>query len=534
MACSLVMTACSLPGQSASSEDDERTTASPSPTTLAVREPTSTKPLAQSTEATEDGYPRWSMVGVATRWPETVELSVLDFGAVPDDGQSDSAAFARAIAAARSGTGSATGPDETTVINVPAGDFVLTETLRLETGVVIRGPGHNGSLVIDLAGRDEPGIVAAGAVAGEWVPLNQDVEPGASTLEVANPGPFAVGQIVEIEQQNDAQAMNTMPEWEVDWGEGSVGELNRIVAIDDATITLASPVNGSLSTVFGVSVRPVEAIEQVGLENLTIVRRDDGYGDTVLFSYAANVWISGVHSQRTTRAHMSLNQVYRCQIDDSIVHGASDFGDGGRAYGISLARHATNCLVINSTLYDLRHAIIIQLGASGNVIAYNDARGSAGYADRQPRADLSLHGHWPQANLFEGNVFDRVVFADWWGPSGPGNTLFRSCVLVHVIVADQSNDQNLVGNVIGQGGLTIEPDISGTRLEANLQSGAGPGSGSEDTTEQPGSVDASTVPPSLWLTERPDILDGLWPPVQPELGLAACRIPASAFSPFGS
>ncbi len=459
---------------------------------------------------------RWS--NVSYEIPDAVSVgSVVDFGAVPDDGVSDSAAFARAVAAAAAA-------DAPAALDIPAGEFELTETLKLPSGVVLRGQGPATTLTIDLAGRDQPGISATGKSAGGWIRLQSDVEAGTTSIELAGQPGWRVGQVVELEQDND-QSMYTKPEWRVDWGEASIGEMGRVESVDQNRVTLSRPLLSHYRVDAGVRIRAVDAVNNVGLESLRLFRRDEGYGNTVSFSFAADVWLDEVTSRRTSRAHVALDRVLNCRIGGSVFHDATDFGDGGRAYGVSLARHTTGCAVSNNALYDLRHAIIMQLGTSGNVIAYNDARGSAGYADRQPRADLSLHGHWPQANLFEGNVFDRVVFADWWGPSGPGNLLYRSCALDHVIVMDQSDDQLVVGNLIGPGGLRVDSDITGLINQANR------------AVADPADVDlqnlATDLPVSLWLESRPEFLaDSAWPPISPADGVEQCRLPASSRSPL--
>lgn len=492
------------PAEAEPSTATATTSVTPDPPSLPVPQPSA----STETDRIDSDYHDWSHAGIS-EVDIVDQLAVADFGAVPDDGQSDSDAFAAAIAAAGGGG--------VTAIDLAPGRYELTSTLFLDSGVVLRGTGPDSVLVVDTGGRDEPGIEARGEPAGPWIAVTSDVAVGATRVPVADVGPFRVGHTVELEQGNDDAVMNTRDEWDVDWGEGSVGELNVVVGIEGSELLLATPLHSDYDVDLGVAVRVVDPIRDVGLESLTVQRRDEGYASTMVFAFALNVWLDDVVGYRTSRAHVDLAQVYGCRISGSVFHHATDYGDGGRAYGVSLARHATNCLVIDNTLFDLRHAIIIQLGASGNVIAYNDARGSAGYEDRQPRADLSLHGHWPQANLFEGNVFDRVVFADWWGPSGPTNTLFRNCVRDYVVVADQSDNQNLVGNVVGLGGITVEPDIDGTTLEANVAL----------VPETGATVPTIELPASLWRAAAPDFL-AAWPPIDVSSATPSCEVPASS------
>lgn len=442
-------------------------------------------------------------------------LSVADFGAVPDDGEPDDEAFQNALDnAGRNGT-----------VVAPSGTYNLTQTIRIPSRTVLQGDGHDTVLVFDLGGEGDL-LSIAGQPASGWVQLGSGANAGSKSVSLSGPleVEIAQGDIVEIEHDNVAE-MYTQAEWDVDWADGSVGELAEVVSYDGTTIQIDHPLLSSYELERNARVRVIDASRFAGVANLKIRRDGTGYGASIRLSHAADVWVDGVESELTTKAHIEADVVYRCQIRNNLIHDAHDFGDGGRAYGVSVQRHTTGCLVENNTLYENRHALIIQLGASGNIFAYNHARGSAGYVDRQPRADISLHGHWPHANLFEGNVVDRVVFADWWGPSGPANTLHRNCVLESVVVADQSNDQYLIGNIVGGGGLTIDEGISGTTEIANRIQGT------------PVSVAAS--PPSLYRSEAPGFLaDSEWPVVAPEAGNgsdreAACRIPAGERSPLG-
>ena len=463
----------------------------------------------------------WSQAGTAAVGGAT-ELSVADFGAVPDDGNSDSAAFSAAVQAARQ-------IDDSVTITVGEGDYLLTRTLDLTDGVSLAGQGPTSRIVIDFGGQDGPGISATGTIDGGWVALGEAPVRGGTTVVVGGGSSFQPGDVIEIEQKNE-ESFYIRPEWRVDWGQGATGELNRVEAVDGRTLTLEAPINADYHLDLGPKIRTIDAVEQVGIQDLSLFRAGDGYGATVRFELAADVWFDRVTTERTSRAHIGLNQTFRCRISDSTIHDASDFGDGGRAYGISLARHTTGCLVTNNTLYDLRHAIIVQLGASGNVVAYNHARGSAGYEDRQPRADVSLHGHLAQANLFEGNIVDRAVSSDWWGPSGPTNTLYRNCIRDHVIITNQADGQVVVGNVIGDGGLRVDDNITGEMLVGNYVLSAE--SAAAGGLEQPAPVDG---PESLWTDLPPDFLDGYaWPPIDPSRDGSACALPASDRSPLGN
>jgi len=66
-------------------------------------------------------------------------------------------------------------------------------------------------------------------------------------------------------------------------------------------------------------------------------------------------------------------------------------------------------------------------------------------------------------------VVDRVVFADWWGPVGPANVFWRGCALDSMSVIETSNDQVIVGSVLGD--FAIEDGIERTLLAGNVIGG---------------------------------------------------------------
>ena len=450
--------------------------------------------------------PAWDLAGRRSE-AASAQASVLDFGAVPDDGISDSAAFAEAVLFADA-EGRARRP---TSVFVPPGRYLLTETLRLESGVALVGSGI-GVTFIDLElGDGVEGITMVGAPTGDgtWIPLTEDLAAGETRISVGQL--FAKDQVVELEQDN-VDRMRTSPDWDVDWGEGSAGEIAVVFDSGDTAAVVSSGVFDTYEVARNARIRPITAIRETGVEAMTIERLDPGYGHSIAMRFGFDLWVKDVEMIKTSRAHIGIDVVGRCEITGSRIHGAHDYGDGGRAYGISVARHTTSCLIENNALWDLRHALIIQLGASGNVFGYNDVRGSAGYEDRQPRADISIHGHWPQANLFEGNVIDRIVFSDWWGPAGPNNVLWRGCVLDFAIVADQSNYQAVVASVLGPDGLEIEDGIVGTMAAGNVADG--------EATDDLIELDGMALPTSLYgATIEPPTVNN-------------CRLPASEYNPW--
>jgi len=107
-------------------------------------------------------------------------------------------------------------------------------------------------------------------------------------------------------------------------------------------------------------------------------------------------------------------------------------------------------------------------------------------------------------NLFEGNIIEEPIFADYWGPSGPGNTLFRNRVSARNIgVYDHSHYSNIIGNELtgAIASIIIHDKVLNTWSHSNNVNGLIANSCAE------------TAPASLYLSQIPTFLEGLSFPV---------------------
>jgi hypothetical protein len=105
--------------------------------------------------------------------------------------------------------------------------------------------------------------------------------------------------------------------------------------------------------------------------------------------------------------------------------------------------------------------MMVKRGAHRNVFAYNvsvSPKASSGRIDEPEGcgnptgklADISIHGHYPHHNLFEGNVVNWIRIDNVWGRSGPGNTFIRNNIrgARGFQIDPGNNGQILLGNVI--------------------------------------------------------------------------------------
>lgn len=454
---------------------------------------------AATAQTYADPIAAWDKAGLRFTPPAPVQtVSVRDFGAVGDGVADDTTAFENAMTAlAKPG-----------VLSIPAGTYRLSRTLALTSGLILRGEGaQKTKLVFAMGGSSAPLLDFTTYNSRSWTNLAADAALGQSTITVASASGVAVGDMIEIEQQNDPAKMYTDPEWNQDWAQSVVGQFVAVTAVSGNTLSLDRPLRAAYLTAFAARARVYRMGKNVGIEDLGLRREDGstGGGDTIHFKYALNCWVRRVESLDTVSAHVYAESSASIEVRDSTFRRSHDYGGGGRGYGVSLGRHVSDCLVENNIFDTLRHAMIVSQGANGNVYGYNASSVTVCETDTWTPCDISVHGHYPFRNLFEGNLVEEIDITDYWGPAGPGNVLLRNVVAKEGIeILDASNDQVVIGNVILAGGpLTVAPGITGTLLADNTIL---------PTAADTGSCPVTDVPASLYRTDAPSFFTGCsWP-----------------------
>ncbi len=440
----------------------------------------------------------WSP-GLPGGFPEkTVQVNVMDFGAVGDGQTDDSDAFINAIKAIPSSGGE---------LNIPAGSYLITKKLAISKGVLFKGESFDETrLLFDLGKRGDNCIEFVKYDRGDWVDVEEGFEKGSNELIVQNPSKFKAGDFVEIQQENDPDLMYTDDNWKQSWSENAVGQILKIESIrDDGTLVLNRPLYMTYRAELAPQLRTLGLIEFPGVEDLYIERLDAGDGHTIQMRYVAYGRVQRIESNMTYRTHVYLSECYATEVSNNYIHHSHDYGGGGHGYGVDTVRHTTDCLIIDNIFHHLRHSMLTHVGTSGNVFAYNYS------PDRDPQrlTDISLHGHYSNYNLFESNVVQEIQVADYWGPMGPGNTFLRNKVEDESFkVDDFSHYQNVVGNEILKG-LSIESNVQHTLNHGNIVRGK---------VVWDDAISDRDIPVSYFLTDKPDFFhDSPWPLFGPDV-----------------
>lgn len=438
--------------------------------------------------------------GLPGDYPEkTFQADVMEFGAVGDGQTDDSDAFIKAINAI---------PNSGGALIIPEGTYLIKKKLAITKGVLFKGEGYQKSkLLFNLSERAESCIEFVKYDRGDWVTIQQGYHKGSRELVVQNSAKFQVGDYVEIQQENDAEIMYTDDNWKQSWSEGAVGQITKIDSIrSDGTLVLNHPLYLQYSADLSPQVRTLGLIEYPGLEDLYIERLDAGDGYTIQMRYVAYGRVQRIESNMTYRCHVYMSECLGCEVRQNFMHHAHDYGGGGHGYGVDTIRHTTDCLIIDNVFQHLRHSMLTHVGTSGNVFAYNYSQSR----DPQNLTDVSLHGHYSNYSLFESNVVQEVQVADYWGPMGPGNTFLRNKVLAESFrVDDHSHYQNIVGNEIIKGSLTIQSNVENTLKHGNVIRGK---------VSWDSNIEDQNIPASYFLTEKPDFFhDSPWPLFGPDV-----------------
>jgi len=424
----------------------------------------------------------------------TIQSPYLDvvaaFGAPNDSSADASDAIQKALDSLRVTGG---------VVYVPPGIYRIDKQLLFNGNrTVLRGAGADCTkLYLGFAGNS---FFIGMYGRGEWQPLTDAVK-GLTSVTVTDGSAFTVGDFAEIEQINDSALMYTDPAWIVDWAENMVGQLFEVAAVQGTTVTFKTPLHFQIRKDLFPQIRPQRFRTYAGIEDVYL-EKTVAEGHTIHIKNAAYCWVKRIESSYTRKAHSETETSLGCLFSENYMHHSFSYGGGGSGYGTSLHTHSTDCLVENNIYEHLRHAMIIQNGATGNVFAYNFSTDPVqGESDAQPLnegwnpPDISFHGHYAQYNLAEGNIVTEIGISDYWGPMGPGNTFLRNSVRGGdgIVLNDHSHSQNIIGNVMTA--WSDDATSQKTLFHGNIVNKA--------AVQWDSTISEHTLPPSLYLTAKP-------------------------------
>ena len=372
-----------------------------------------------------------------------IRLNIMDYGGDSLGTTDNSEAFSKAVTVLNGRCGE---------VYFPSGTYLFRETLQIPDSLTIRGDGaSNTHVIFNLNHQPVDAIQIKGSAEEDFVALSGGYQKGSNKIWTASGNQFQTGDWVEIREKNGS--WNTVP---ADWAAYAVGQIEQIVDISGDTLFLSNALRIDYDQNLEPQIQKINPVKNAGIQCLSLKRVDstgNGGGYNMFFGLAANCRVRAVESDSSNGSHVYISRSTLVRITGCAFMNAFLYdGTATHGYGLTIADHSGACLIADNTFHRLRHAMMVKAGANGNVFSYNYSHDV--YRTEFPvdlSGDISLHGHYPFANLFEGNVVQNMIIDHYWGPAGPWNTFFRNRADSWGIIMTPSDTtetgrQNFVGN----------------------------------------------------------------------------------------
>jgi len=481
---------------------------------------------------TDDRSTDWSLAGRESKLPVDYQIvNFLEHGGTPDN-QTDNAPILQSLI-------DQVGPG--TTLYLPPGTYLFRAPISINRdSITLLGSGPEQTrLRFELPAKGPSALILIeGSYTSTPIPLSYAPRQGDSSVTFPPGFKLQKGHDLIISQQNNPEAMGTYRngaelqqrhlESLETWAARSVGQSLAVESVIDGSAKLKYPLTSDYD--WGdVRIQAVEFRQDVGLTNLTIEnsRELDGLHSIAMFR-AANCWVSSVRSLKTVRSHLSIRYSRNIEVQHSEFYDSFRHGGGGHGYGVVCSKHTNHCLVENNVFSRLRHSMMVKEGANANVFGYNYSYN--GYQEGAAVAkDISVHGHYPFKNLFEGNHVEYIHASDYWGAVGPGNTFFRNYISKAALhLEDYSPKQNAIGNDLQaisnwlynkkstrfENGIAIGQEVIAPLALRNR---------TQDNASNPADLPSSLyldAPPTFWIRSLP------WPPFGENTPFGKNKIPA--------
>ncbi|HOM35455.1 MAG TPA: glycosyl hydrolase family 28-related protein [Bacteroidales bacterium] len=398
-------------------------------------------------------------------------INIIDFGALPDDNLDDNTAFIEALNYLSETGGT---------LIFPAGIFNFTQSFQIPSNISILGESCDETILsFNNAGNGNL-INIYGTQNNNCIHVTQAIK-NTNFLICNQSSEFQEGNIIKLKMDGNDYMFS-------DWATSDMGQILIITEIKEDTIFLDNFIRHNFYVDKNACITKINPATNIKISNLKILRIDQTNYQTsnINLSNAFNCEISAIESEKCNFAHVSISNSKNIKISGSYFHHAFAYGEGGQGYGTEIEASSSDCLIENNIFNNLRHSILLQSGANGNVIAYNysiNPYWQQGLLPSGSAGDLVLHGNYPYCNLFEGNIAQNAVIDDSHGKNGPYNVFYRNRLEKYGIVMnfnpptdstvfvgnEITNTQWLLGNftIMGNGNFLHGNNVKGNCNPAN-------------------------------------------------------------------
>jgi hypothetical protein len=368
-------------------------------------------------------------------WPA---INASAYGAVGDGAANDADSIQSAIDAAAGMFG--TDGRQGTVVELDAGTYWIPapEDILMKSHVVLRGKGPKDTRILMQHGTTHSSSKGGwgpffflGSTQGGYINVTAGAQKGSTSITLEQSAAWNAGDWIFIRLKDRAGFLNN-PQTNND-GEDIIAQILKVTGVNGNIVSFDRPLQIDYELVYHPYVQKILPVSNSGVEDLKLEMRDDTidyYSQLVKFVYAVNCWLRNVEGYRGDHKEVHFQYSARNTITGSYFHNLL-WVDLGRypagkdpapnGYGITLTRGTTDNLITNNIFDYLYNPVVLQGGASGNVVSYNYISGV------HDRFGIFFHGEYPHSNLIEGNdINNSITFDIYWGQQGPYNTIFRN------------------------------------------------------------------------------------------------------------
>ncbi|MBX7226921.1 MAG: T9SS type A sorting domain-containing protein [Chitinophagales bacterium] len=386
----------------------------------------------------------WQKAGYKEFKESVVEVSILDFGGAGDSTIDNTIAFQAALADWDK-LGHLT-------IHLPQGNYLFRSALIIPSNVSMQGVGA-GKTKLYFDNNETDAIYIGGKRESTTFDLSESLQKGDTVLTLPNVSTFMEGDLIFVK-------MDTSGNITSDWAVESLGQMATILHKNGNQLTLDVPMRINMDISLHPRIFRIRPVENVTIENLHIIRLDSTIEHTsnINFIYAQNCLVTCLESSMGNFAHINMDYSKNITIEKSYFHDAFKYDGGGDGYGVALQFGSGHNVVVNNIFRHLRHAILFQASANGNVVAYNYSREPIwDLFPANAAGDIVLHGNYPFSNLIEGNICQNIVVDNSHGMNGPDNTFFRNrAELFGIVMNNGSGTGNrFIGNEVTNTGFGL-------------------------------------------------------------------------------
>lgn len=335
------------------------------------------------------------------------------------------------------------------------GPYIFDRGIRIPSNFVLSGKHRDSTFFLFEEMEESKDLfLAEGKLTKEEYVIDFIAEPGSDYVDLMSTHGLRPNDWVWLKDADDELITSS-------WAKGKTGQIVQVRKTNGKRVFFSSNVRRAYNKPREARLIKFLPAENVGITDVTILnsQETDIQTSTIEFRYAVNCFVSGIRSKRSNYAHVQLEFAANCLVLNSDFKDGHSYGSGGKAYGVVVQFASSECLIEGNQFNHLRHAMICQAGANGNVFRDNHSKNpywKEPFLPKRAAGDLVLHGNYPYYNLFLQNTVQNLVIDRSHGINGPNNFFVQNRIESYGILMSKKQATNgcyFLENVISGKGL---------------------------------------------------------------------------------